>query len=48
MAEVTIVEEKLDKYKDLFNNTFGATGPSALGPHFQFSIPSIDKLEEVV
>ncbi len=45
-AEVTIVKGKLDLYKDLYDGTYTSKAPSEKGPHFTFSIPSIDKLEE--
>ncbi|TAJ10141.1 ATP-dependent metallopeptidase FtsH/Yme1/Tma family protein [Marinilabiliaceae bacterium JC017] len=44
VAEITINEEALDKYKDLFEDSF--SGPQKSGPHFAVNIPSIDKFEE--
>jgi len=46
VAEVTIVEDKLDKYKHLFSENITNSGPPASGPHFTFNIPSIDMFEE--
>lgn len=46
VAEVTIVEIKLDDYKDLFNENLTNSGPPTAGPHFTFNIPSIDMFEE--
>ncbi|MCU4173769.1 ATP-dependent zinc metalloprotease FtsH [Carboxylicivirga sp. N1Y90] len=46
VAEVTIFENKLDNYKELFKENLTNSGPPASGPHFVFSIPSIDMFEE--
>ncbi len=48
VAEVTIKEGKLDKYKDLFNENLTNSGPSATGPHFTLILPTIDKFDEAV
>ena len=46
-AEVTIEEDKLDAFKDLFKETLTSSGPPTVGPHFLVNIASIDKFEEV-
>lgn len=48
VAEVTIKEEQLDKYKHLFNENLTNSGPSAEGPHFTFKYSSLDKLDEAL
>lgn len=42
-AEVTLIEDSLDRFKDLLKNKSGVT---AGGPHFVVDIPSIDSFEE--
>jgi len=46
-AEITIQEDKLDGFKDLFKETLTNSGPPTVGPHFKVSIASIDKFEEI-
>ncbi|MBR8534726.1 ATP-dependent zinc metalloprotease FtsH [Carboxylicivirga sediminis] len=48
VAEVTIKEDKLDKYKHLFNENLTNSGPPAAGPHFTFNLSTIDKFDEAV
>ncbi|WP_430814177.1 ATP-dependent zinc metalloprotease FtsH [Carboxylicivirga sp. RSCT41] len=48
VAEVTIKEDQLDKYKHLFNENLTNTGPSAEGPHFTFNLSTIDKFDEAL
>ena len=47
MAEVTIEEDKLDEFKDLFKETLTNSGPPTVGPHFRVNIASVDKFEEL-
>ncbi len=43
IAEVTIKEEQIDKYKHLFKENLTSSGPSTEGPHFVFNLPTIDQ-----
>ncbi|MCU4163176.1 ATP-dependent zinc metalloprotease FtsH [Carboxylicivirga caseinilyticus] len=47
IAEITMQEDRLDKFKDLFKENLTNSGPPASGPHFKVEIPSIDKFEEL-
>jgi len=42
-AEITIKEEAIDKYKDLFA---AGTTPSKTGPHFTVTLPSLDEFKD--
>lgn len=42
-AEITIREESIDKYKDLFS---AGTTPSKTGPHFTVTLPSLDEFKD--
>ncbi|WP_439181912.1 ATP-dependent zinc metalloprotease FtsH [Carboxylicivirga taeanensis] len=48
VAEVTVKEEQLDKYKHLFNENLTNSGPPATGPHFTFNLSTIDKFDEAI
>ena len=42
IAEITMQEDKLDKYKHLFNENITNSGPPAAGPHFKVTLPSME------
>jgi cell division protease FtsH len=46
IAEITIKENAIDKYKDLFGDSYG-NGPSKTGPHFTVTLSTIDKFEDL-
>lgn len=48
VAEVTILEDKLDNFKHLFKENLTNSGPPTAGPHFIVNLPGLDTFDETL